>query len=160
MAHKGKLYPVAFRRDFNLNVQSNNDGWGNRELIHWGQFPTGPAGFWSNSNWDCGQAPQPFATALLWRSEQVRKFGILWWSEFQVTITGNVRLLPQIRLQTVEFGMILEVSYDPQERPVTSAKTGINPVITFWDTGFFDEFPVGAEGSTWRWKFWADGPPH
>lgn len=160
MAHKGKLFAVAFRRDFNLNVENNNDGWGHRYLLFLGDLGTGLAAFWKNTHWELPQVTSPLVNSLLWESEHVLKFGLHWYTQFQVTITGGVQLIPLFRLVTEEFGLILEVTYAEQRRPVTSAATGINPQITYWDPAAFDQEPVGALGSTWRPKFWADGAPY
>lgn len=43
MAHKGRFGPVAFRRDFNLNVDNNDYGWQDGWKFFFRILPTGPA---------------------------------------------------------------------------------------------------------------------
>ena len=161
MAHIGRLAPVLFRRDFNLNVENNNNGWARRCIIHWAQFPTGPAGIWSNSTWDCGPDLQTGLAEITWRSDQVLKFAIHWWSEFQIRIPDHTYYRRFLRLQTLELGLALEVELiDQVIRPDYGRIFFDNRRVTFWDPAFFDQFPAGALISPVRPKLWADGPPH
>jgi hypothetical protein len=159
MAHKGQLGKVLFRRDFNLNVDNNNNGWGNRCIVHWDQFPTGPAGIWSKSTWDCGPPVQGPLDTLKWDSDQVRKFGILWYTEFAIQITSRFEYRRWIRLFTVEFGLILEITYGLVRAPAYGPTLTTDRAITVWDPDFFDAFPAGALESTFRPKLYRDGPP-
>ena len=160
MAHKGKLAPVLFRRDFNLNVFTNDDGWARRAIVHWAQLPTGPGGIWSNSTWDCGPDQVTAIDTVTWESDHVRKFGIVWWTQFVIQIPGNFDYNKWIRMQTDAFGLVLEITYERINFPRYGPSLSEPRAVTVWQPGIFDNFPAGALESTFRPKFWADGPPH
>lgn len=160
MAHIGKAGPYVFRRDFNLNVDNNALGWARRCIVHWGAFPTGPAGIWSNSTWDCGPDVFLAPDSLTFDSERVLKFGVHWFSQFSVQITARDEYRRRIRLITVEFGTILEITYGLRRDPRYGPQSFEGRAITVWDPDFFDQFPGGALESTFRPKLWSDGPPH
>lgn len=159
MAHKGQLAPNLLRRDFNTNVETNNEGWSRRCIVHWDDLGTGLAAFWSKSTWDCGPDSYPAIDRALWKSDVVLKFGIHWWTEFEITITPTSGARRRIRLQTQEQGIGLEITYALTLTPAYGPTLTTDRAITFWSTSLFDQFPVGALESTFRPKLYRDGPP-
>ena len=69
MAHKGKLGKVLFRRDWNLNRDTNNSGFFNRYLLTPKYRTTGFGTLAAKFIYDCGPAREsPFGT-MRWISE-------------------------------------------------------------------------------------------
>lgn len=159
MAHKGQLGKVLFRRDWNLNVFTNNDGWGNRTLVHWPAFPNGLASIWNNTTWDCGPATFTAPNKMTWESDHRHRLATDWFTQFQVEINPNDSYTRYLRLITEQDGIILEITYGVTRVPAYGPTLQTDRKITSWNENFFDSFPATALEATFRSKLYADGPP-
>jgi len=160
MAHKGVLWPVGFRRDLNLNVTNNNDGFANRYLVTLNILPPGPGHALVGSMWDCGPEQVTPADTIFWVADP-QIFGL---SSFDVilsaTIIGGTTYEKRIRIREAFSGtvLILQCNNDP-------APSGPNfPFFANWTAIFFDGFYFTSGGFANQInaakKRWADGPPH
>jgi len=86
MAHRGKTWPVVFRRDFNLNVQTYRHGLAEKYRVELPVFTFPDYPELRNTQWTCGpgalEAPQSLAwlsvvTTLAGRNWQIRFYGRL-----------------------------------------------------------------------------------
>lgn len=89
MAHRGLRWRLAFRRDFNLNVTSNNFGWAHRYELHirslnpFGGHPL------DNTDWVLGPMVESPINVCTWLSELQVHGGRTWQWLFTETIFGN-----------------------------------------------------------------------
>lgn len=161
MAHAGQVWKLAFRRDFNLNVDTNQGGWANRYIVGLPQLGTGPAGFWSFSHWDCGPGVDLAPASILWRSDKALKFGVHWWIEIELRLNPDSTYTKLGRFQTLEFGLIAQWIHGPDHTRLPQWPPSLEGQLLFWDTGFFDEQPQAlANLTTYRPKVWSEGEPH
>lgn len=88
MAHRGNRYRLAFRRDFNLNVNSNHLGWAERYSLHvvslnpFGGHPL------DNTDWVLGPMYELSPNLLTWDSDVQHRGGRDWQWRFTDTITA------------------------------------------------------------------------
>lgn len=161
MAHKGKLGPVLFRRDWNLNVDSYDDGYGNR-YITTTHTPTGGLGtIVAHDIWDCGPATFAVPNIMFWLSD-VHTHGI---ADFQVRmesviLPGGSSYDHYGYLFELHVGTISKWRWGPSHMtdPVFFNVSGLGTTIS-WDPAWFDSDPM-FYNNTPSIKRWIDGPPH
>jgi hypothetical protein len=160
MSHKGKLYPVGFRRDLNLNLDTNQTGWANRYIVTLAQLPPGPGHALEGSTWDCGPEQVTPAETIFWVSDPdifgPFAFDII----LSAPIDGGVSFRRRCEIREAFTGTILrlELINDPQPH-----LPGF-PVFSTWKTLFRDPTFFIADGFSNEVnaipKVWALGPPH
>jgi hypothetical protein len=160
MAHAGKFYPVIFRRDWNLNVISNQTGWANRYIV---RLFTHTGGFGSAAYpfvYQCGPGVEsPFGT-MRWSSQVVHTLIF----DFQVTLAADFGPTGAFYNKT---GKLSELSVGTITSWRQGAEKPIDPgwptpeggTTIFWDPLWFDADPALWLSSIAP-KRWADGPPH
>lgn len=160
MAHIGKIGPVVFRRDLNLNISNNTSGWYNRTLVQFFNLPPGSANTVNGKVFDCGPATNPTINAIDWES------GFLPLPIFQfkchliVQINDGLKYFKGVELIQKGAGTILVLHYPNfSELRFPHWDSGIPLTLDFYDTGWFDE-PPDAVQLLARGKRWDDGPPH
>lgn len=160
MAHIGNPAPVIFRRDFNLNVRTYNDGWSNRYIATLTQLPLGIGNQLVGSQWDCGPGTIVAADTMVWQSLP-QLIGIFAWDILlTATITGGTSYIKGFQVREAISGVvgIFRCTNDP-------AANGPNfPFFNTWSSTFLDPFffhPPGSGGQVnCVRKEWALGPPH
>jgi hypothetical protein len=158
--HIGNFGPLAFRKDFNLNVSSNVGGWYRRYIWQANLIPTGIAHVIDGKLFDCGPDQQVDINQLLWESEFVR-YGV---AKYKVQLVATIN--PNGSTYTTEGavivlnqGIIWHWTYqqDRFNRPGFRVETF--PQTDFWSPDWWDVEPQGRSIFTIS-KLWTDGPPH
>jgi hypothetical protein len=160
MAHKGNLYPVLFRRDWNLNVVSNNDGWPNRYIVRLFQFGQGFGTFAFPGVYQCGPATESPHGRMLWRSQVYMNAAF----SFVVELSSDFGPRGQWYNKTgqlfeLHVGVIATWRIDVEKTTEPGFGGSEHGATIFWDPAWwFSEPQLWA--STYVPKLWADGPPH
>lgn len=161
MAHKGKLFPVVFRRDWNLNVNNNNDGWPNRFLLNFLNLPTGFGSLAGQFTYDCGPGTVRFISEMRWVSDPIDFRIFTFHAEISVFIPQPSYYNRRIRLYEDHVGLILELRNFPDGNKALGFFNSFANGVVFWDPTFFDAIPTSTAINTVpRNKRWIDGPPH
>ena len=160
MAHKGKFYPVAFRRDFQLNVSNYSVGYANRyKVVPHGQT-TGPGTLLFNVPFDCGP---PFIHNFSQRSwlSQVEHILVFDFQVecFQEIVPGGQFETTLINFYELNVGLIATVQRGGGQRRVGGFASGPRDSTIQWDQAWFDRYPF-LELTTSVPKTWKDPPPH
>lgn len=160
MAHAGKLYPVLFRRDWNLNIETNRQGWANRYIFTPLDETTGFGTLIRGRRFDCGPATNSFVSLMTWTS-QVEHIGIF---DFQIALHADI--IPGKSAYSVTFDII-----EQHVGVIATVRRGTGPLLQpgfqqrlfddtiYWDPHWYDSYP-SLEHSRCGPKLWADGPPH
>jgi hypothetical protein len=158
MAHKGHFGPVIFRRDFNLNVQSNDAGW----LDGWQWFfrllPGGVAHVLAGRFIASFPAKLSSVNSLLWRGPPAVHGARFWEVGLEVTIppTGD-RYLNKWTLYEATVNVVWQIDYtaplDDSRRPRLYGA----PSTTYYNPLYFDQKPNALE-VFYRQMLWADYP--
>jgi hypothetical protein len=88
MAHRGKDWPVVFRRDFNLNSQTYRHGLANRYDVGTQAFTFPDYPELQNTVWDCGPGTLEPPARLAWLSNVRVLAGRSWQFRFYGTLSG------------------------------------------------------------------------
>jgi hypothetical protein len=160
MAHVGITWPVVTRRDFNLNVNSNNVGWANRYKVTLNILPPVIGNGLQGTEWECGPSGVSPIDRMFWASDPDLFGGFV----FDVIITASIvdgqRYIKRCQIREAVNGVILnlELANDP------SPFFPVWPVFHTWKTIFRDPFFFTGDGFANQVnclpKEWADGPPH
>lgn len=89
MAHRGKPWPLTFRRDFNLNVNTYRAGLAHDYLLQTHQFMFTDWPLLRNLDWHCGPATDAVLPRLIWRSEMRTISGHTWRFRLVGTLVGD-----------------------------------------------------------------------
>jgi hypothetical protein len=160
MAHKGQLYPVLFRRDWNLNLVTNKNGFANRYIFTPTDSTTGFGTLCRGQHFDCGPATNRFVSEMHWLSQVIR-IGPL---SFQVELHANINPDRQTYDTTIDI-IVQEVGVIATIRRGFAYSTLCNfdrqqfDRTIYWDPHFYDSYPA-LENSICPPKFWFEGPPH
>ena len=160
MAHKGRQWPVAFRRDFNLNVPTNNLGWARRYIGYITFMAQGLGGAVSGVEFDCGPDFQSQPNELDWSSE-FKRIGLFFYKMELITqINDGLHYFRQVSINVSGHGTILVCDWPPQENPnVPGWPAGFYINVVFWSPDWFDFEPFGVS-PTVAPKVWTLPPPH
>ena len=156
MAHIGNFYPVLFRRDFNLNVNTNRIGWPRRWILTFGQ-----ASFLSFSTWDLGPDIQSALASISWLSIK-RTLGPFGWQvEFRVTIRpgGATYLLEWFVYDAATGATVASWKNNRTDLDVPSTGSRDDVVLVSENPVYFPSGLAIGSVRTER-KVWGDGPPH
>jgi len=160
MAHKGKLFPVGPRRDLNLNVETNNDGFANRYLVTLTRLPPGIGNALQGFTWDCGpQGVDPIDRAF-WQSEPEIFAAFAFDIILTAAIVGGTTYTKRVQVREAISGviLILELANDPDPHLPEFAQ------LQTWRTVFRDPFFFTSDGFANQAeavrKTWLAGPPH
>lgn len=160
MSHKGKFYPVLFRRDWNVNLVTNRNGFANRYIFTERDSTTGFGVLIRGRKFDCGPATNRFVSEMHWLS-QVISIGIF---DFQVELKANF-VAPWVGYDTTidiieqHVGVIATIRRYKKGDPVIGFAQRLFDSTEYWDPHWYDSYPA-LEQSTCVPKTWADGPPH
>jgi len=160
MAHKGKIYPVLFRRDFNLNIFDNDIGWARRYLAKTTFNATGKGRLLSDFVFDCGPDTYPVVNHIEWESD--------WYDiglhTYRLTVTVQLvhgsQYIRTLRYDEDVNGTVLDLQFAgefPEDHP--NFRPGELLSINYWDPTFFDRQPSFVQGFVPE-KRWGDGEPH
>jgi len=160
MAHKGKAFPVLFRRDFNLNISNNNNGWKRRYLVSLTGLPAGPGGLINGFVFDCGPDSYPLVDRVSWQS-LFEQFGLLF---FSIQLTADIVNNSYIRKVTIYAGFALVPILRARVDPVSNPNLPFFPTagiwtLEFYSTSFWTSPPTNVALTAFE-KSWSDGPPH
>jgi len=160
MAHKGRLYPVGFRRDLNLNVQTNNSGWANRYLVKINILPAGIGHALVGSTWDCGPEQVTPGDTIFWPSDPDIFAPFVYDVILSAPIDGGVSFRRRFEIREAIGGTILRLEMINDPFPLLP---GFG-LFQSWKAIFFDPF-FFDEGGNFNQvnpftKLWVDGPPH
>jgi len=160
MAHKGNPFPVLFRRDWNLNVNNNNNGWANRYIAKLFKGTTGFGTLATQFTYDCGPSKVTFVSQNTWES-QVVHFGLF---DFQVKLhadiaPGQSTYINRCELIEQHVGQIAEWRMIEDGTQVIGFFQTLTAADLYWDPAWFDSEPF-LINSLIRPKTWSDGPPH
>jgi hypothetical protein len=161
MSHIGKNGPVAFRRDFNLNVVNNNQGFGRRYKGVWLGFPPGVANAVNGVPFEVGPDTYPTAFNIVWESDFfVAGFPQQYKVRLTVGILAGVNLTKRLELIHIAGGTIFvgDFPIDNDARyPTFPQATALT--VVFWNTNYFDFEPRQASCNL-VFKLWSDPQPH
>lgn len=160
MAHVGKRYKVAFRRDFNLNVQTNRFGWANRYLVKLTVASNGPGLVLDESTWDAGPPILTAPNALVWKTPvQEFGFGLRYWIEVKTEIQGGTSFWKQGFVYSDNFNILVaHWQWEPRGGKQTGFLTTFGGSMLFWDDQHFFTNPF-LDTSAIDEKQWSDGAP-
>lgn len=157
--HVGAFGPLAFRKDFNLNIQNNVAGWYRRYLFQANLLPGGIANAIAGHIFDCGPDQQANLNQLFWQSDYVH-IGV---ARYRVELVTTIN--PDGKTYTNEGGLFVlnqGIIWHWQYVVATLGRPGFNvegiPHTDFWSADWWDSEPQGRSIFT-RAKFWSDGPP-
>ena len=89
MAHRGKFYPVAFRRDWNLNVHTNRIGFAKDYNFYYDSLTVGVWPGLVGAVFVCSEQPQSVPDLLEWASDYMPADGYLWRVRMQQRLTSH-----------------------------------------------------------------------
>lgn len=161
MAHVGRFYPVAFRRDFNLNTRTNNLGWARRYVGYITLPPfVGVGGIVSGVDFDCGPDDATDPLQIDWLSAYKQLGVAKYRMELLVQIINAGQFLRQTAIEVLNEGIILVLTWADQ-RPGLQPGFGYDPLpeITYWSADWFDREPTTST-VTIAPKVWASPAPH
>jgi len=157
MAHIGKFYPVVFRRDLNLNIDNNSNGW--PRWAH-GVLNFTSSGFGqvvSGKVFVCGPESYPRNDTMQWVSGLYR-YGLFFYRmELIVQITDGLNFFRQVIINVQGHGDILVVNW-PHAGAFDESLWffGIGGTVEFWSPDWFDFEPPGVETEV-RPLLWTEG---
>jgi hypothetical protein len=88
MAHRGKDWPVLFRRDFNLNVQTYRHGLAEKYHVQIPQFVFPDYPELRNTDWICGTGLYDPPDRIAWNSPLTVLSGRTWQVQMHGTLSG------------------------------------------------------------------------
>lgn len=147
MPHRGRPYPVAYRRDFNLGLQTNNTGWAQSYEVTLRNLGPGPGGGLAGKPFVCG--PDTFASpqSIFWTSAPEIMFGFVFVVEARIAITDGIHIDRNIFVIEAVNGVVLHLIYDDAQFSKTA---GFPDVL--WHSVFQDQFffptPITRSDST------------
>lgn len=161
MPHAGKPAPVLFRRDWNLNVFNNNDGFSNRYIWRPKSFTTGFGTLIDAYTWDMGPATKILFSTMEWRSPvlPVGHFDFVTYLQVEIRPTGK-GYEKTVNVDEQHVGNIYRGRIDRLDAVYPKMSNfEADGVTLFWDPAWYDRDPQYYAGN-FRRKFWVDGPPH
>jgi hypothetical protein len=161
MAHKGRLWRLAFRRDWNLNLPTNTLGWADRYLAHCTSVHfSGTGGVINGFQFECGPMEEFDDHTLRWQSKPILIGLNVIRLTLKVQINDTKRYVKTMQYDRAGTGIMLALS-SPVIDPVEPAGFYSQPIVMvdFWDPGSFD-FDPSPVAWTGRPKDWLDPPPH
>jgi len=126
MAHVGKDWPVLFRRDFNLNVQTYRHGLAEKYRVQIPPFVFPDYPELRNTNWVCGAGHLDTVPGIAWDSPVTVLSGRTWQVHLLGTLSGTALELftPswQLRLNgTIAIAYELRAANHTSDIPLTGA---------------------------------------
>jgi len=159
MAHKGKIWPVLFRRDMNLNENNYALGWARYYRTFFSFNALGLGMFISGVDFDCGPDTYPAIDTIVWQSKFKRVGAEFYQLTLTVQIVGGKRFKRTARYDEVIAGKVLEMDYPPGTDPDHSGfLPGALCNVTFWNEFFFDFKPANVQGFPFELR-WKEYPP-
>lgn len=160
MAHVGVVYPVIFRRDFNLNVFANWVGWSKYYIFFFRFLPSGDANTLDNFQFTLGPETYPDSKSITWISPYYAVPVFQFKVEILVQINDGKTYTKTGGLFSKTGGLIFSWTWSvandehrpnfPFNQPVT---------VTYWNPEWFDYKPSGTLLICQPWE-WVDGAPH
>jgi len=160
MAHSGKIWPVLFRRDMNLNTgPSYHLGWAKYYRTFFSFNALGLGMFLSGVDFDCGPDTYPLLGRIVWQSKFKRIGAEFYQLTLTVDIIGGKRFKRTARYDEAIAGKVLEMDYPAATDPDHSDfLQGALCNVTFWNDNFFDFMPQHVQGFPFELR-WAEYPP-
>jgi len=147
MAHRGKDWPVLFRRDFNLNVQTYRHGLAEKYRVQIPQFVFPDYPELRNTDWFCGPGVLQPVADLTWSSPITVLSGRAWQVQMHGILSGTSLELftPSWQLWLAS---ALTIAYELRAPDHTSdiPLTGAAGHVTFIDPSKFPSGP-GSVGT-------------
>lgn len=161
MAHKGRLWPVAFRRDWNLNLTTNTLGWANRYVGHVSSVHfSGQGGVISGFEFDAGPSDDSTFPSLLWQSSYQHIGTSLWRVELLAQIVGGQTFFRQVGFEVKNFGIVLVINLPGSTTEHFPGNFSADAAsAAFWSPEWYD-FDPSPISVRFRPKDWQDGQPH
>jgi len=151
---------VLFRRDFNLNVVTNSQGFAHRYIVHLAfPFNSGPGTILDKTRWDCG--PDTFVPPAeeRWESEVSRFLIFHFFVRVQLFMRTDSTYNKRVQIWETTSGLILEWRTQTDGGLIMNFPTTAGASVTFFNPAYFDHQPIATQ-LTVDPKFWSDGPPH
>ena len=159
MAHKGKIYPVLYRRDMNLNRPNNSVGWAKYYRTFFSFNSLGLGMFLSGLDFDCGPDTYPAIDTIVWQSKFKRHGAEFYQLTLTAKIVGGRGFDRTARYDEVIAGKVLELKYPRATDPDQSGwLPGALCQVTFWNDNFFDFEPRFVQGFPFDLR-WTEFPP-
>jgi len=142
MAHIGHFGPVAKRRDFNLNVSTNDAGFPQNWNVFIGQLPLGNAHVLSGHGFLVGPDFQSAISTIGWRSVP-RNLGIFFWQiEMLATINPDGRSYTKTLEITVPLtASVWKIGYAVEIDDVQRPNFKGAPTTISWNPLYFTQQP-------------------
>jgi len=160
MAHKGRVWPLGFRRDLNLNLLNNNPGWANRYYVDLLRLPPGIGHALQGSRWDCGPEQVTPGETIFWASDPDIFGPFAYDVILSAPIDGGVSFRKRIEIREAIGGTILRMEMADDTHPKFP---GFDFFAT-WNVIFRDPFFFTSSGFANSInatpKLWTDPPPH
>lgn len=160
MAHIGSAYPVVDRRDFNLNVKTNGQGFAHRYLCTLTRLPPGIGNGLQGTTWDCGPDGVDPIERLFWGSDPRFVGPFVYDTILTATIVNGFEYIKRFEIREAISGTILRLQLDRDPSPSFPNFS----LLQTWNVIFRDPFFFSSDGFQNQinaiQKTWADGPPH
>lgn len=159
MAHKGHFGPVAFRRDFNLNVDTNDAGWLRGYQVFFGLLPRGIGGVLA------GRFLRSFPDSMTalntesWIGVPKLITGRFWHFEIDATIiTGGAKYAVEFRLYEHLTNLIWRVDMTRDDEEQRLPGFNVTSSTVYWNPDYWDQQP-NALSINIAGMAWSDYPP-
>jgi len=153
MAHIGNVWPVHFRRDFNLNATNNRFGWANRYLAVASVLGTGFGPVLNGAQFLCDPQPQPRLDELAWQSPY-KLLGLFFYrATLLCQIVKGLYFYKELSYEVSGHGIILVVSLEHNVPPIyPNFFSETNAHVVYWSPNWFDAQPfVSPAPRPWDW---------
>lgn len=157
MAHIGGVYPVAFRRDFNLNLLSNSFGWPRWYRLTFRFLPPGTANTVNNFTFLCGPETYPDKNSINWESPLYTIPIFAYKVKIIVQINNGKQFFKGGELIQKNAGTILAWHWqDANDYRYPNFDTFTDVKADFYNTDWFDDPPDHVKAFTFPFT-WAEG---
>lgn len=150
MAHSGKIFPLHFRRDFNLNVNTYQQGLPNVYILsfarNWGDPLPDPL---AGTTFRCTPDQSPVPERLVWTSAAVHSAGHTFRARFELTLSGTKTVANRFILITdATLGLIWQLRSGPPDDTFSPFASFYLPTTYYWNPAYFHTAPAGYGATT------------
>ena len=143
MAHRGKVYPVAFRRDWNLNVHTNRIGFAKDYNFYYDSLTVGVWPGLVGAVFVCSEQPQSVPDLLEWASDYMPADGYLWRVRMQQRLTSHAPATeqPSTFVDRSDIGNVYEAVIRTAQ-PGSDFSQDLSAHTVFWDSSVYPVDPA------------------
>jgi hypothetical protein len=159
MAHKGHFGPVAYRRDLNLNVVSNDAGWLRGYIVFFSLLPGGIAGVLAGKFLRSFPDSMTALNTESWIGTPKLITGRFWHFEIDVSILpGGSKYDVEFRLYEALTNLVWRVSFTREQDEARIPGFSPTPSTVYWNPAYWDQQP-NALSIVIAGMAWSDYPP-